>query len=168
MRRWLLAALLLGGCYESHEPPPGPSVIPDAGMSRFEGRWLVDHPSRALYDATIYELFMDGRFVEQCSFSFDDFGPVGVVEREADGLRCEMTGPWWSRDESVLTVECFGDDSVARTVVLDVLWEGDRPREVTIQKVDGQETGWIHPGFDWRWVPCSADPEACAQACMEP
>lgn len=162
----LFAAVLLGGCYEAHERPPLEG--PDAGVSRFEGRWLVDHPTRALYDATIYDLRPDGRFVEECSFSFDGRVPVGVVQRDADGLRCEMTGPWSSRVEGELAVDCFGDDGVARTVVLAVTWGDEAPVDVAIDKVDGEETGWTHPGFDWRWLPCASDPTACAEACAGP
>lgn len=164
MRRLGLgAALLLAGCWGSHGLAP---VGPDAGTSRFEGRWLVDRPMHALYEATIYELAPDGRFVEECSFSLGG-GPIptGVVTREADGLTCELTGPWVSRHDGELAVDCFGDDSVARTVVFGVEWGEDAPTEVRLDKVDGERTGWAMLPYPPRWLPCSGYPEECAMAC---
>lgn len=161
MSRALLAlALLTSGCYARHERGVAPG---DGGVSRFEGRWLVDQPYHATYEATIYDLLPDGRFVEVCS---EDFGrpeaiPVGQVARVADGLRCELVGPWSSLRPEVLAIEGYCDDSVRRTVVLDVVWDGDRPSAVTIQKVDGEESGWEHPGFEWRWLPCVAATGEC-------
>ncbi len=161
-----VAAALSSGCYERHERSYPTS---DAGASRFEGRWLVDQPFHAGYEATLYELTSDGRFIERCGGSAPGGGrpsgappaPVGVVERASDGMRCELVGPWSSREETELAVEGFCDDSVARTVVLDFVWDVDRPVSVEVQKVDGEVEGWSHPGFRWRWLPCEVSPREC-------
>lgn len=160
MRLALSALLFATGCYARHDPS---FDVPDGGVSRFEGRWLVDQPFHALYEATVYDFLSDGRVVERCSLSFGDPGaiPVGQVARTRDGRRCTFVGPWSSRDASVLAIEAYCDDSVERTVVLDVAWDGDRPSAVAIQKVDGEESGWEHPGFEWRWLPCAASPTDC-------
>lgn len=161
MSRALLAlALLATGCYARHERGV---TVGDGGVSRFEGRWLVDQPFHALYEATIYDLAPDGRVVEVCSESFGDPAavPVGRVARTRDGLACELVGPWSSLRPEVLAIEGYCDDSVRRTVVLDVVWAGDRPSAVTIQKVDGEESGWEHPGFEWRWLPCAVSAGEC-------
>ncbi|MCA9608513.1 MAG: hypothetical protein KC619_23070 [Myxococcales bacterium] len=163
-RAALLLALVATGCYARHERGYAPS---DGGVSPFEGVWLVDQPFHALYEATRYELAPDGRFIEECSISFGDPAaiPVGQVARTADGLRCELVGPWSSLRPEVLAIEGYCDDSVRRTVVLDVVWDGDRPSAVTLQKVDGEETGWEHPGFEWRWLPCGVATAGECEVC---
>jgi len=163
----LLAALLASGCYERHDRSYPAS---DAGVSPFEGRWLVDQPFHAGYEATVYELAADGRFIERCGGGRPSGGgwvppgradPVAIVERASDGMGCELVGPWTNRFDTVLAVEAFCDDSVSRTVVLDFVWEGDQPISVEVQKVDGETEGWSHPGFEWRWLPC-ATTTACS------
>jgi len=158
----LLAAGLTSGCYERHTRSLDDGGTPDAGISRFAGTWLIDQPFHGSYEGTLYELAPDGRFIEGCSFGGSD--PVeltAVVERASDHMRCELVGPWTNRGDSPLAVESFCDDSVARTVVLDFVWEGDRPVSVEVQKVDGEMEGWSHPGFEWRWLPCSAATGEC-------
>ncbi len=164
----LVAALTLTGCYASHEAARDAGEVggPDAGLSRFQGRWFVDQPTHATYEVTIYDLVADGRVVEVCSGGEPSRTPTGHVTREVDGLRCVFTGPWASIDARQLAIDCFGDDSVARTVVLGFTWSGDAPEEVRVVKVDGEETGWSHAPFEWRWLPCAAFPAECEDACL--
>ncbi|HJL15982.1 MAG TPA: hypothetical protein RMH99_10010 [Sandaracinaceae bacterium LLY-WYZ-13_1] len=151
----VVSLVLAVGCYDSHGRGAGPA---DGGTSLFEGRWLVDQPEHALYEATIYELAPGGRLVEVCSFSAGGPVPTGTVRR--DGVECTFVGPWSSRHEGELAIDAFCSDSVQRTVVLDVAWGDDSPTSVTVAKVDGEE-GWSHGPFAWRWLPCEVDPEAC-------
>ena len=147
-------ALCLAGCYASHE-----RVEPaaDAGPSRFEGRWVVSHPFRALYDEVRYDLRAGGTLVELCEYGTD---PPGAVRREADGLRCDFTGPWDSRVDDELAILAYCEDSVERMVVLRVDWSAPGAPSVSVDKVDGEE-GWSHGSFEWVWEPCPACDDVC-------
>jgi hypothetical protein len=160
MRRAAVLGLLLAGCHASHgrAPLPGDGGVTPA-ESRFVGRWLVDQPTHALYEATVYDLAPDGRVIEECSFSMGGPVPTGQVQR-SDGLTCAFVGPWSSRHDGELAIEAFCDDSVRRTVVLDVTWGEVAPERVEVKKVGGEEEGWRH--FPpWRWLPCARFPEEC-------
>lgn len=157
----LVLCVLASGCYASHEGALGDASLPDAGPSVFAGRWLVDQPTHALYEATIYDLRDDHWTEEVCTETFGGPVPTGVVERTADGLRCHFDGPWQSRHEGELAIDAYCDDSASRTVVLTVSWGTDgAPSEVVVEKVDG-ERGWVHPWPEWRWLPCARFPDEC-------
>ncbi|MGE0790300.1 MAG: hypothetical protein AB7S26_31785 [Sandaracinaceae bacterium] len=157
MRRALALTLaLLGGCYGNHGADAGPIETSDAGMSRFEGRWLL----RADLEAARYELAADHRVIRECQTHRDR--AIGRVVRDADGVSCPFVGPWQSRNMGELAIDCFGDDSGARTVVMLVAWSGPAPT-VTLEKVDGETTGWTLVPTEW--LPCDAFPDECATAC---
>lgn len=155
MRPLVLAVIALAsGCYASHERP---TESIDAGPSPFEGRWLVDQPEHALYEAVVYDLERDGRLIERCRV--EGGPPPDTVTRESDGLSCRFTGPWDSRVPEELAILSYCDDSVERMVVLEVALP-----EVTVNKVGGEE-GWTHGPFAWRWLPCRDAAETCAAIC---
>lgn len=155
MRGWLtVLALALSGCYASH----GRGVEPaDAGPSIHEGRWLIDQPTHALYEAVVYDFEPDGRLREVCRV--EGGSAPDSVTRERDGLTCRFTGPWDSRVPEELAILSYCDDSVQRMVVLDVALP-----EVRVKKVGGEE-GWSHAPFEWRWIRCEEAPEECERAC---
>ncbi len=156
MRRALsvLVALAASGCYASHGITPAEA---DAGPSIYEGRWLLDQPEHALYEAVVYDLEPGGAMRERCRFEAGP--PPDSVTRESDGLTCHFTGPWSSRVPEELAILSYCDDSVERMVVLEVALP-----EVRVIKVGGEE-GWSHGPFTWRWLRCADDPEACERAC---
>lgn len=153
IRALVLATLTLsGGCYASHGAPPA-----DAGPSPLEGRWMIDQPYHALYEAVVYDLERGGRLRELCRV---EGGPrPDTVVRESDGLGCSFTGPWASRVPEELAILSYCDDSVERMVVLELA-----PPDARVKKVGGED-GWSHGHVDWRWLRCDEEPEACAAVC---
>jgi len=77
-----------------------------------------------------------------------------------DGLGCVFSGPWSSRHDGELAIESFCDDSVSRTVVLEVVWGERAPETVRVRKVGGEDEGWFHEP-PWRWLPCAHFPDEC-------
>lgn len=155
MRALLALALVLAtGCYASHERA---LEGPDAGPSELEGRWLIEQPDHALYEAVVFDFERGGDLVEVCRFEAGP--PPDTVTRERDGLSCRFTGPWSSRVPEELAILSYCDDSVERMVVLDVTLP-----ELRVRKVGGEE-GWIHGPFTWAWSRCEARADGCASAC---
>lgn len=155
MKKVLLLAVFAVGCFGRHVEAP-----PDAGVSRFAGEWLVDAPGSI--ERSSYVLALDTRLLEICNFERDPDAPtIGRVVREADMMTCELVGPWFSRLDGELAIDSFCDDSVQRTVVFYVTWEGDVPTEFALAKVEGED-GW-RPWIEWRWQTC---PPADCHFCL--
>ena len=147
MRSWFLSiGLFAVGCFDGHTP-----ILPDGGVSRFAGDWLIDAPGSV--ERTSFEMATDGRLVVICNFERDPDAPtIGLLVREADMRVCELTGPWVSRLDGELAIDTYCDDSVFRTAVFYVTWVGDTPTEFVLAKVDGEE-GWTSY-LGWRWQRC--------------
>lgn len=127
---------------------------------RFSGRWIVDQPFHAGYEATVYELNAVGgvRALDACDLSgLGDGYVTGTVESES-GIRCEFGGGWQSNgpDQLVIAGDC--DDDQERAIALgfdsdtSLNTEGTR---VVVDSVAG-EAGWEHRDFAWQWTRCPA------------
>jgi hypothetical protein len=138
----------------------GSAPVEDTGM--FAGFWVVDQPSHALYEATLYELVADGTVnvgpTELLGAEpWPDF-VTGTVANAAGSARCDLAGPWRSSAPRVLQLESTCTDGTPRTVTLTFPnldpAVGIMPASI---EVDGQ-SGWTHPGFPWAWRKCGSAP----------
>jgi len=128
------------------------------GSELFEGLWVVDQPSHALYEATQYELAPGGVLREGDTLGgpTEDYatGTVGMGD-----LSCRFARHWRTLEARVLELDSDCSDGTPRTVVL-AFPDGDESTGLrpTVKTVAG-EAGWDHLGFDWAWRKCATDGE---------
>jgi hypothetical protein len=129
----------------------------------FLGFWVVDQPSHALYEATLYELASGGTLIQHETY---DLGGVpadfvtGTVANSG-GVSCAITQDWTAIADRTLELDARCSDGADREVVL-VFPSTDASVSVTpeIRSVAG-ESGWQHAGPSWAWHKCP-DRASCA------
>ncbi len=165
------------------DDPTAPDVS-DA-TDAWAGLWLIDQPSHALYEATIYDFRPDGTLVEVRSEflggGIDEPPEVGFVARcekreietrescEPDGTceqreyeYCAEWGPtcffgerWSALSADEIYIQ--GECSDDQSRMLEFEFSGERYAPAVI-RVEGEE--WEHNSFEWRWSRCD-DEESC-------
>jgi hypothetical protein len=148
---------------------------------RFVGRWVVEQPTHALYEATYYTFEADGTLATGGSFPADCSGhlskhcvtgsvancvPDAGTPCESD-LTCVFGSEWYSLDASTLIIEGDCSDGAAREIRIalasdtssNTQWGGAGG---TLVSVDG-EVGWSHDNWDWvfRKCPAGTDESTC-------
>jgi hypothetical protein len=146
---------------EDADVDAGSEPVEDAGM--FTGFWVVDQPSHALYEATLYELRVDGTVNVGPTDTSSGAEPwpgfvTGTVQHPTTNVRCDLRGPWDSPALRTLQLESTCADGTPRTVVLTF---PDLDPAVGVMpsgiEVEGA-SGWTHPGFPWAWRKCGSAP----------
>ncbi len=136
---------------------------------RFVGDWIIDQPSHAGYEASVYRFGADGslELLETCDVTGADPDYVtGTVAHELGPLRCDFDADWWASDSSTLRVGGACTDGQRREIALRFDSPASANAEgatVSVVDVDG-ETGWDHRAFAWRWIKCPA--EGCTAICQ--
>lgn len=146
--------------------------MPDAGgperAARFVGLWLVDQPYHARYEASFYALSAAGSVSLVDSYGLAT-GPLpaerqtGVVSPSLQStLLCRFGSRWRSVEERRLIITADCTDGVPRDVELRFESQPSQNASpdgatVSLGTVDG-ETGWVHPGFEWRFKKCRPGP----------
>jgi hypothetical protein len=160
-----VAAATIGAC-------TSPRTV-DPFTQRFVGRWFVGQLSHALMEATIYEFAADGTIQRLGTLGdhvASDF-ETGTVANPPlschnydtwcdEDLVCRLGGRWSALGEQRLKVSGICNDGVQRDIILDLvsIGTGDTSYEAQIVEV-ANETGWVHPGFEWAW--CKCEPAPC-------
>jgi hypothetical protein len=132
----------------------------DAGAPRednplFLGLWVVEQPSHALYEATLYELLPSGELVEHDTYLLGAApyqGYVtGTVANADSSVRCDFHSRWTSAGARQLELGSECTDAQSRAVQLSFP-DGD-PATGLVPTVDsvGGESGWAHRYFRWTW-----------------
>ncbi|NIS79818.1 MAG: hypothetical protein GTO14_06340 [Anaerolineales bacterium] len=160
----LLATFFVAGCAVVESPK--------AHDEAFVGRWIIDQPFHALYEASVYDFKPDGtiELIESVTLGVDSVDFVtGTVARPnhdcpLDGVcsgdpTCRFGDQWRSLSERRLAIQGNCTDGISREIVLDLTastaWQ--ETFDVDIIRV-GDEAGWIHPGFNWSWRKCELEP----------
>ncbi len=181
--RWLLLVMLAAGCAADAPATEDPAedggvgdaaqVMPDAGVrdagapvGDFAGWWLVDQPTHALYEATLYPFGADGVIADPLMLDKGSFGAdfvTGVVAR--GGTACRFGAAWSAPEATLLVIDGVCDDGVDRPIALRFP-EAPGPVadvwDVAVEAVGG-EAGWAHAGPDWRFLRCGSL-GACVEA----
>ncbi|MCB9540300.1 MAG: hypothetical protein H6704_29140 [Myxococcales bacterium] len=173
---WLLLVMLATGC--AADAPATDDPVEDGGVGDaardtpdvgdtdagapvgdFAGWWLVDQPTHALYEATLYHLGTNGAVADPLALdtgSFEAGFVTGVVARGETA--CRFGRAWRAPEAALLVVDGVCDDGVDRPIALRFpappgpaadVWE------VVVETVAG-EAGWTHPGPDWRFLRCAS------------
>ena len=143
--------------------PGGDGGEPRADNPLFVGWWVVEQPTHALYEATLYELLPEGELVEHDTYllggePYEGY-VTGTVANADSSVRCDFRGPWTSDGARGLQLGSECTDGQERTVQL-AFPEGDATTGLipTVESVggeDGGEDGWAHRDFDWSWRKCA-------------
>jgi hypothetical protein len=135
------------------------------GAELFSGLWVIDQPSHALYEATLYELGDDGLIgVHDTMLLGAEPWPdyvTGSVENTERSLRCVFEGRWLSLGPRVIELEARCTDAAIRPVQIEL--PEDQEPAIGISAVVlsvGGESGWDHRDWPWSWRKC-ASRDAC-------
>ncbi len=131
----------------------------------FSGVWMIDQPTHATYEASLYRFHSDGRLEFLETFDHGRVEPdyvTGTVSTADRSVICRFAESWSATDARTLRFGSLCTDGVAREVVLDLKTDspGDWGYEPEIVSVGG-ESGWIHPDFPWRFLKCLPDRSNC-------
>ncbi|MFO0604396.1 MAG: hypothetical protein U0324_14530 [Polyangiales bacterium] len=147
---------------------PAASAQPRAPVD-WTGLWIVDQPTHAEYEATTYRFARNGTLALDRAYQSGftppaGAAPVGFVARGA--VSCRF-GARWSSAGATLRVDGVCSDGRARTIELSIAGDGSvggaEPFMPSVLRV-GDEPGWSHPRWPWRFRRCDADPAgACAE-----
>lgn len=175
---WLVLVMLTAGCAAdapATEDPAEDGGVADAEpatadaaarVGDFAGWWLVDQPTHAAYEATVYQLGADGVVATPIILDGGSFGPdfvTGVVAR--DETTCRFGATWRAPEATLLVVGGVCDDDVERPIALRFPAPPGPAADVSDVVVEavGGEAGWAHAGFDWRFLRCGSLAE-CLEA----
>jgi hypothetical protein len=135
------------------------------GGALFEGLWVIEQPSHALYEATLYELSPSGA-VDALETTRADADPwpgyvTGTVGNAGGSVRCVFAGQWRSLAERTIELDASCNDGTDRSVQLQLPADQDITLGVTpeVLSVAG-ESGWDHRDWPWSWRKCPSR-EAC-------
>lgn len=129
---------------------------------RFIGRWYIDQPYHALYEATFYEIHRDGTmqigsndYPAGCRASLYNPCVVGWVGTRDYSKACTFGSKWYSVDANTLVIRGECADGVQRYIRLGfpAAMGRDTHTEPEVLSVDGA-TGWLHNTFEWRFCKC--------------
>lgn len=148
-----------------------PDVDADAGTdlgpgeALLSGLWVIDQPSHALYEATLYELGDDGLIgVHDSMLLGAEPWPnyvTGSVENTDGSLRCVFEGRWQSLGPRVIELEARCTDATSRSVQVDLPEDQDPATGVNAVVLSvGGESGWDHRDWPWSWRKCESR-DAC-------
>lgn len=174
-----LASAAPGCTTPSYDPSPDLSVSsdlaspgPDASSARdlamprtlderFVGRWLVDQPYHAGYEATFYELFGDGTLrmgsneSDGCKPTVRDPCVTGWVGTPDFSIACTFGQKWYSEDTNTLAIWSECSDGKPRYVRLGFPSLTGRDAEIEPKVLSvGGAIGWSHNSFEWRFCKC--------------
>jgi hypothetical protein len=166
-RLWL--ALAIWGCggrtgvIDRADGSAGPDDSERDG--RFVGTWLVDQPSHALYEYTLYAFSADGTIERGANCwpgSPEGHGETGSVQKGDLPLRCTFSHGWESFGEETLAISAACSDGQNREIVLSFASPPGQNGEGAVVEVTevGGEAGWGHGSPEWRWLRC-IDGEPC-------
>jgi hypothetical protein len=131
------------------------------GDALFTGLWVIDQPSHALYEATLYELSADGMIgVIDTMVSGAEPWPgfvTGTVANSDASVRCQFEGSWRSVEARVVELDSACTDGVVRRVQIELPETADLGAGVMpiVRSVEGQ-SGFQHDGFPWSWRKCAS------------
>ena len=165
-----IAAIALCGCGRTltFEHSTGSSTTqPQAPATarrdlNFTGLWLVDQPTHALYEATYYELKVDGTLDQGNSIGLDghlqEHGETGSVAKTSGEPSCVFGETWWNTDAFTLVILGQCSDDRFREIAL--TFERSPGLGVDLgaptKIVVGGESGWEHDNWPWRFLLCNA------------
>jgi hypothetical protein len=135
------------------------------GGALFEGLWVIDQPSHALYEATLYELGADGLIgVHETMLLGAEPWPdyvTGSVENADSSVRCVFEGAWRSLEPRVVELETRCTDAAVRPVRIELPEDQDPATGVSAVVLSaGDESGWDHRDWPWSWRKCETR-DAC-------
>ena len=130
------------------------------GDALFQGLWVIDQPSHALYEATLYELQADGFIATldtmTLSIPADPNYVTGTVENADRSIRCTFGGRWRTLELRVLELDASCSDGNARAVQLSFpeldFATGVMPATLSV----GGQMGWDHRDWPWSFRKCNS------------
>lgn len=135
------------------------------GNALFTGLWVIDQPTHALYEATLYELTADGTItVHDTMLLGAEPWPgyvTGSVENADRSVRCVFEGRWQSLEARGVELDARCTDATTRTVQVELPADQDPATGVSavVLSVNG-ESGWDHRDWPWSWRKCQSR-DAC-------
>lgn len=143
----------------------GPDGGSGPGDALFEGLWVIDQPSHALYEATLYELAPSGELnpLETMLLGAEPWPgyTTGTVANADGSVRCQFEGLWRSIAERVVELDSTCTDATPRRVQIELPEGQDVMTGVMpiVLPVEG-DSGWEHRDWPWSWRKCESR-EAC-------
>ncbi len=169
--RLVVAALLCASCAGNQvETKPEKIAQYDDG---FVGQWIVDQPSHALYESTLYRFQPDGTLQvgqaepPNCEGHLAKHCVTGSVENcfSSTGhcqstLSCVFGEHWRSIDSNELIIVGKCSDGQERDIRLKFPTNasmGTKPEVVSV----GEEINWSHNSWEWNFRKCEQDDPQC-------
>lgn len=177
-RRWSALVLLAGlmGCGAELPWAAGPGdgeygwALEVERHERFIGTWLIDQPTHALYEATVYKLAANGDvgIVDAFPDGYET-GRVRALDPACEGedpwaceplASCTFRGPWNSSGPERLFMGAACDDGQMRTVELTFAEDVGTDTSgvaVEIERVGNWRTTVEHDGPPWHFARCAEE-----------